>query len=54
MQTYKFLNRPLRYEELINDWEPLRTPIWEVKFIDQIGVIDNQNPKPKNPVQCNV
>ena len=47
MQTYHFLNRPLTYEELINDWEPLRTPIWEVKFIDQIGIIDN--PKPKIP-----
>ena len=25
--------------------EPLRTPKWEVKFIDQIGVIDNLKPK---------
>ena len=50
MQTYhfleeNFLNRPLAYEKLRNDWEPLRTPIWEVKFIDPIGVSSHSNPK---------
>ena len=29
-------------------FEPLRTTKWEIKFIDQIGVIDK--PKPKIPV----
>ena len=44
---YNFLQDNNYSSILCEKFEPLRTTKWEVKFIDQIGVIDN--PKPKIP-----